>query len=220
VKCLIALGADVNSKTSSNQSVLELAKSDEMCEVIKYEMQKKIDKQQEINEKKSQNKDDLSPYDSIAHSSSNNLDKTSIDDDDEEIYNIGEEGESMSHSTSSNAVKDDHKGISTYVSTAPEGKAQNLDAPDTENNVINNEIQSIGPCGLIVSDLPVHALAVSSVSESEIFINENISKENEDSLLGVRKMPSKISQKRKKVGRFSGQSFVLSHLNEDEETEN
>jgi len=56
VKCLIALGADVSAKTSSNQSALELAKSDEMYEIIKDEMQKKIDKQQEINDKKSQKK--------------------------------------------------------------------------------------------------------------------------------------------------------------------
>jgi hypothetical protein len=65
-------------------------------------------------------------------------------------------------------------------------------------------------------------LAVSSDSMPKI-ANDNdiiISKDNEDSILGVRKMPSKVSQKRKKLGRFSGQSFVLSHLNEDEDAEN
>jgi len=141
----------------------------------------------------------------MSHSDSINLDKSSIEDDDKETDDIVEE-EGTGHSTSSNAVKDDKS---------------NLDTPDTENDVMNNEIQSIGPSGPVEPDLPVHALTVSSVSNPDIITNnENISVEKEESLLGVRKMPSKISQKRRKIGRFSGQSFVLSHLNEDEEAEN
>lgn len=43
VKCLIELGSDVAAKTSSGQSCLDLAKTDEMSEVIKSILQSKIE---------------------------------------------------------------------------------------------------------------------------------------------------------------------------------
>lgn len=43
VRCLIELGSDVGAKTSSGQSCLDLAKTDEMSEVIKSILQSKIE---------------------------------------------------------------------------------------------------------------------------------------------------------------------------------
>jgi ankyrin repeat protein len=45
VKCLIDLGSDVAAKTSSGQSCLDLAKTDEMSDVIKGFLQSKVDNQ-------------------------------------------------------------------------------------------------------------------------------------------------------------------------------
>ena len=52
VKCLIDLGSDITAKTSSGQGCLELAKSDEMYALFKCLLQEKIDKQQEIIDKR------------------------------------------------------------------------------------------------------------------------------------------------------------------------
>lgn len=52
IQCLIDLGSDVTAKTSSGQSCLELAKNDEIYSLIKGIMQSKIDKQQEVMDKR------------------------------------------------------------------------------------------------------------------------------------------------------------------------
>lgn len=52
VQCLINLGSDITARTSSGQGCLELSKSDEMYALFKRLLQEKIDKQQEIINKK------------------------------------------------------------------------------------------------------------------------------------------------------------------------
>jgi ankyrin repeat protein len=52
VQCLIDLGCDITAKTSSGQGCLELAKSDEIYALFKRLLQEKIDKQQEIIDKR------------------------------------------------------------------------------------------------------------------------------------------------------------------------
>ena len=55
VRCLIDLGSDVTAKTSSGQSCLELAKSDDMYAFIAETMQSRIEKQQEAIDRKQRN---------------------------------------------------------------------------------------------------------------------------------------------------------------------
>lgn len=207
MKCLIALGADINAKTNSNQTALELAKSDEMYNVIKAELQKKIDKQQEINDKKSQNKDDISQsnLELIDDSDINCLERNV----DEQIISKGTEKDDVG--SSSIDVKESVIRINNHI---------NQDAPD-----LKNEVQLTKACELIKSESSVHLLAGSSDQTSGIENNGDIIKistdKEEDSILGLRKMPSKSLQKRKKISRFSGQSFVLSHLeNGDDDVDN
>ena len=52
IQCLIDLGSDVTAKTSNGQSCLELAKDDGVYSLIKTILQNKIEKQQEIIERR------------------------------------------------------------------------------------------------------------------------------------------------------------------------
>lgn len=61
VSCLIQLGSDLNAKTSTGQSCLDLAKTDEMYELLKLAMEENIKKKEEQNNKlksKIQNNED------------------------------------------------------------------------------------------------------------------------------------------------------------------
>ena len=197
VQCLIDLGSDVTAKTSSGQSCLELAKNDEIYSLIKNILQNKIEKQQEIIEKRTgavvvqtsdaEHKSDESS--SIESKIILPMSETSPEKKND-IMNI----ESSSDTTSSSSA---NKNKNEEVNEGHINDALN------NTRILSNEI----------------SCSVSLMSpESGKEIKTEI-KNNADSVLGKKNKINltALERRKKKVKANGGSNIMLSHLNEDEE---
>lgn len=230
VNCLIDLGSDVSAKTSTGQSCLELAKSDEMYNLIKEKLQSKIDKQQEILSKRATgNVDEESsstrnidkecssgPAASREHGQTDSSTSTTQTIQEE----IGGKGNIVSSEEKEHESENENHILSSEKEIQINNEPSNISTSDNKTDHIKEEKSSSGNSSTNIS-------VNNSVNNSNIITNSNItnsnsiksngSNSNSDSLLGKKVALTALQRRKKKVRTQGSGSIILSHLEGEEE---
>jgi hypothetical protein len=192
VKCLIELGSDITAKIGTGETCLELSKNDEIFTFLKLKFQEKIDKQQQIVNKKAQNLtgDSINQLESklepnLESSLESNTNQTPLDCD-----NGSSTAPSAMTDSNTDMVTDHYSASNIFSSSSQEGNI--------------SETQSVCP----VKDLDIPLATAVLIKNTE---------SGSDSILGVRKIILTGAQRRKKKLACSGGGVKLSHLQDDEE---
>lgn len=189
VKCLIELGSDIDAKTSTGQTCLEIAKNDEIYNLLKEKLQEKINQKKEMLERKSKNNT------ADMNADSNEISEITLKDTEEE--NDGSESMEIDNIAVEEPVVTVTTAVQLHTEALIDSKIGNSNG---NNNDVNKNI----------------AVEVERIEQKGTGKRMMESVDSTVTVVGVTK-DSLAAQRRKKRLRATGGNSVLLSFNEDEE---